>query len=348
MDEIQVISRNAIPPIQSVETGGALHELGELRDFRWNDKLRDFMPSAARFSVSWVRLGPGEVLEPHVHPIQSLMVFYAGSGEMLGDAQRSLAKDDVVVVPAGCAHGFVGGPQGLFALSIQFGEGLYTALEKPRVVFTEEQQGLPALLAYNKKRLAEFEKRPLFDLLADGTLDDPKRRKIYLDALQTWVDGNQALLFARQANCIDPKFSSVFLTHMQEEMGHDALHKDRADGILPSESQSRDALMEAITNFFTYQMYVLDNAEKAAVIHLVIENASIAYHTRATPALAKYVNDEYFDVHLENDADHAAMGEELVRDMAPRDYARLHEVVGEAWDMIGAMTDRLVELTRAG
>jgi mannose-6-phosphate isomerase-like protein (cupin superfamily) len=346
MDQIQVVSRNAIPPIQSVEQHGAVHELGELRDFRWNDRLRDFMPAPSRFSVSWVRLAHGEVLKPHVHPIQSLMVFYAGSGQMLGDLQRSVSKDDVVVVPAGCEHGFSGGPDGLYALSIQLGEGLYTAPEKPRVAFSDDEHTLNGLLAYNQLRLREFAQRPIFELLADGTLEDPKKRSTYMNTLQLWVDGNQALLFTRQALCANPTFASVFLTHMHEEIGHDALHKDRADEEPSVDVPARDAVMEAITNWFTYQMCILDNAEKAAIVHLVIENASAAYHTQARPALAKYLNDHYFELHVENDADHAAMGEDLLRDLSPGTYARLRRVVGEAWDMLGAMTDRVTELTR--
>jgi len=345
--KMQVISRNAIPPIQSIVQGGEVHELGELRDFRWNDQLRSFIPPDARFSVSWVRLQDGEVLQPHVHPIVSMMVFYAGAGRMLGDLERTVAKDDVVVVPSGCSHGFVGGPEGLYGLSIQFGEGLYTKPEAPRVLFLNEEHSLESLLAYNETRIREFGERRVFEMLENGTLEDARRRKVYLDALQIWVDGNQTLLFSRQATCADPTYEKVFFHHMQEEIGHDLLHKNRAEGEGHAESKMRDAVMEAITNWFAYQMYVLDNAEKAAIIHLVIENASVIYHTKAMPVLSKFVNKEYFDVHVEADDEHAAMGVELLRHESPGTYQRLQEIVGEAWDMIGAMTDRLVELTLA-
>jgi hypothetical protein len=348
MQEIQVVSREAIPPIQSVEQDGVVHELGELRDFRWNNLLREFMPSASRFSVSWVKLGYKEVLAPHVHPIQSMMIFYAGSGTILGDLEGPVAKDDVVIVPPGCRHGFIGGPDGLQALSIQFGEGLYSAPEKPLVEFVDPEHSLEGILAYNQKRIEEFKRRPMFDLLNDGTLDDPIKRKVFLDTLQIWVDGNQALLFSRQASCVDSQYSGVFLEHMHEEIGHDAMHKHRADGG-HDVSQAHDPALEAITNWFTYQMFVLDNVEKTAVIHLVIENASIAYHTAAAPVLSRYVSDEYFNVHTENDAEHAAMGEALLRRHSARTYARIRHILGEAWDMLGAMTDRVVEITlRAG
>lgn len=134
-DRIQVVKRGTIPPITSVEQDGEVHLLGELRDFRWSDRLREFMPDPEQLSVSWVVLKSGETLQTHVHPIQSMMVVYEGSGEMLGDLERPIARGDVIVVPAGRRHGFTGGAAGLHALSIQFGAGLYTAPEKPRVVF---------------------------------------------------------------------------------------------------------------------------------------------------------------------------------------------------------------------
>src|SRR5882724_4250917 len=122
MEEIQVVSRNAIPPVRWAEPNGAAHELGELRDFRWNSLLREFMPVGGGFSVTWVRLERGEALEPRVRPAQSLMIFYAGGGSIVGDLEGPVIKDDVVVIPAGSRHGFVGGPDGLQALSIQLGD----------------------------------------------------------------------------------------------------------------------------------------------------------------------------------------------------------------------------------
>jgi hypothetical protein len=345
MDRIHVISRETIPSLHQVSENGTLHDLGELKDFRWNDELKEFLPPESEFSASWVRLGPGEVLQPHVHPIQSMMVFYAGSGQMLGDLTAPIAEDTVVVVPAGCRHGFVGGPDGLCGLSIQFGQGLYTQPEAPRVAFVGDGPSLDSLLAYNRKRLAEFAEKPIFELLSDGTLDDPHKRKVYLDTLQIWVDGNQSLLFSRQSSTVDPVYAAMFLKHFQEEVGHEVLHRERADGSLSG--SSRDVVMEAITNWFTYQMFVLDDCEKTAIIHLVIENASSAYHQKARPALAKYTSEHYFDVHVHADSEHAAMGEALLGQETAETYQRLQRMIGEAWDMLGAMTDRLVQVTRA-
>lgn len=345
MEQIQIISRNAIPPIHQIDQGGEIHSLGELRDFRWNDQLRDFMPPASEFSVSWVQLSDGEVLQPHVHPIQSLMVFYAGSGRMLGDLERSVSGGDVVVVPPGRQHGFVGGRDGLYALSIQFGEGLYTAPEKPRVMFADTQHTLTALLEYNGKRLNEFVQRPIFDVLSDGTLEDPLRRKAYLDSMQVWLDGNQALLLSRQANCAEPTYARLFARHLEQGLAQGALKKARH--FESTRERLRDPVLEATTNWFSYQMYLLDNAEKTALVHLVIETANAAYQQHAEPVLAKYVSDQFFGTPPSTGFDPAALGQELLKNESARSYARLQQITGEAWDMIGAMTDRVVELTLA-
>jgi hypothetical protein len=134
---------------------------------------------------------------------------------------------------------------------------------------------------------------------------------------------------------------------MHDEMGHDVMHKDRADAGSPQTERCRDAVLEAITDWFSHQMFVLDNAEKAAIIHLVIENASFVYHQRAMPVLSKYVNEEYFEVHVTADDGHAALGVEMLRNESPRSYGRLRRVIAEAWDMVDAMIDRVAELTRA-
>jgi len=278
-----------------------------------------------------------------------MMVVYAGSGELIGDIRRGLAPGDVIVVPPGCGHGFIGGPEELYALSIQFGQGLYTRPDAPRVEFEDgaTPNGLARLLDYNAKRLEGFLTRPIFVLLKDGSLLDPKVCEVYFRYLQIWVNGNQRLLFARQASCSNPDYESVFLQHFQEEIGHDLLHRE---GDAPDTKEARlpakDAVLEAITDWFAYQMYVLDDAEKAAIIHLVIENASETYHRLAAPVLKDYVKNDYFALHVEGDANHAAMGVALLRGESEATYVRLIEVIGQAWDMVEAMTDRVVEITR--
>lgn len=336
MNEMHVVPRDAIPPIQSAEQDGALHELGELRDFRWNSLLRDFMPAASGFSLGWVRLKYGEVLLPQVHPVQSLMVFYAGSGTILGDMEGPVAKDDVAVIPAGCKHGFVGGPGGLYGLSIRLGEVLESASEHTvRAVdgFAAESS-FSGLLDHNQKCLQDFQKRAIFELLRDGTLEEPMKRKKFLEALEIWSDGSQSLRLCRQASCLDPKYATSF-----SRDGYRA-PRLKVSRLRPAAAK-QDATMRAISDWFTYQMFVLDNAEKVAV-QLVIESATCAYQNVATVSLGLAPNDGGSAERLSQ----ATLDAQLLRDQSARSCARLHCIIDEAWEMFSAMTDRLVELTR--
>lgn len=203
------------------------------------------------------------------------------------------------------------------------------------------EYNLENLLAYNQQRLEDFQKRPLFTILQNGTLADAKKRQIFLDSMQIWTEGNQTLLFARQATCHDPYFQLIFLKHLQEEIGHDELYNNR-----PNRANFSDPIMEAITTWFLHQMFVLDNLEKATIIHLGIESASDVYHKIAKPQLVRYINEAYFAAH-DVDVEHIAMGIKLLSGYSPKVYLRLKTVLGKAWDMLTAMVDRVAYLVEA-
>jgi len=328
---ITIVKRDTIPPLQAADT--ALGEgIGELRDFRWNDQLRAFMPDVSDLSVSWVRLEPGEILQPRAHSVDSLMVVYGGSADIVGGVTRAVAAEDVVVLPSGCEHGFVGGPQGLFALSIQLGEAAPSSdREQPQ----NAEHTLEGLLEYNAARLEEFQNRAIFELWSDGTLDDPTRHAKYRDALRSWISKSSALLLVRQANCSDAKYTPSFLAQLVEEWGRGILVDPAL--IRVSEGAGRDPVLSALADWFTRQMYVLDNVEKVAIVDLVV--------TGANAALGR--SDDGCRVWAHGYAERAAETSLLLRGEAPHTYARLHQIVAEAWDMVGALTDRVVELTNA-
>jgi quercetin dioxygenase-like cupin family protein len=342
-NEVAIIPRSAIPAISSVQHEGQEHQLGEVRDFQWHETLKNFLPDLG-YSFSWVRLKSGESLKPHVHPTKSMIIIVKGNGQLTGQKNQIFSEGDIIIVPPGCSHGFeCRDAEGFHALSIQFEGGLYTQPQMPRVEFTRESYTLQKLLDYNQVRLKEFSNRPFFTMIENGTLDDAKKRQIYLDSLQIWTEGNQTLLFARQGTCHDENFRKVFLKHLQEEVGHDDLYNDRDDH--KEKTNFKDAGMTAITTWFLHQMFVLDNLEKAAIIHLVIESASDEYHTRAKPFLAKYINDKYFEAHA-IDCDHIQMGVDLLDGYSAKTYRRLHEVIDKAWDMLNSMVDRVTFLVQ--
>jgi quercetin dioxygenase-like cupin family protein len=327
--EIRIVHRDVIPLIQEIQQAGDVHQLGELRDFSWSDQLRAFMPDAAEFSISWVQLGPDEVLQPHTHPIQTMLVIYAGSGGMLGDLRRPLKKGDIVVVPPGCAHGFVGGPDRLSGLSIQFGQGLYSDPGRARVVFSGEGSGFESTTRQNESRLDQHQSGPLFELLSDGTLQHPDKRRVHLDHLRRWLVGYHQALLAFQAS--SPPEASVDLA---------------LEGPLPlTKPAAGDVVLEALADWFAYRMYVLDSHEKAAVVHLVLGQAIEAYFRRAAPVLAEPDLLRQF----ESLASHKGVELSLkqLRNQAAGAHPRLQQILGEAWDMVRAMSDRMAALARA-
>jgi mannose-6-phosphate isomerase-like protein (cupin superfamily) len=321
---ITIVKRDTIPPAQA--EGAARGEgIGELRDFRWNDQLRAFMPDVSALSVSWMRLEPGEILQPRALSTDSLMVVYEGSADITGDVPRTVAAEDVVIVPSGCEHGFVSGPRGLSALSIQLGEvAPPVAREQP----ADAEHTLEGLLEYNAARLAEFQGRAIFELWSDGTLDDPIRHAKYHGALSSWIARSSALLLVRLATCADPKYTRPFRARMLEELERGVLAE-------PSSSAARDPVLCALTDWFTRQMYVLDNVEKVAIFDLVV--------TEANAALGS--GDDEGRLWAHGYAVRTAETSRLLGGETRETYARLRAIVAEAWDMVGAMTDRVVELT---
>jgi hypothetical protein len=258
-----------------------------------------------------------------------MLVVYAGSGEMLGDLRRPLKKRDIVVVPPGFAHGFVGGPDRLKALSIQFGQGLYSDPEHAHVVFSGDGSGFEATAQYNESRLAEYQRGAIFDLLSDGTLDDPSRRRIHLDNLRRWlVTYNRALI------------------SFQATVPPDAPADDRPEmlPILASPGET-DVVLQSFMDWFDYRMRVLDFHEKSAILHLVLGQAIATYFGRAAPILGKSDLPALVDRLVSERGVELSM--RLLRSQPAEAHARLRRILAEAWDMLAGMNDRMAALARA-
>jgi hypothetical protein len=91
-------------------------------------------------------------------------------------------------------------------------------------------------------------------------------------------------------------------------------------------------------------MIVRDNAERAALMHLVLEAARDCFHSLAAPQLREHVDSSYFDAHAEADASHADMGARLLAGEAPRTYQKLAPIVDQGWDMMLAIVERVKQL----
>jgi mannose-6-phosphate isomerase-like protein (cupin superfamily) len=277
MVEFQIVKRTDIPAIRSVEKQGEAHGLGEFRDFRWHEALRAFMPAISEFSLSWALLPFEDVLEAHTHPIQSMMVIAAGSGEVFGDLCGPLKEGDVLVVPAGCSHGFRGGPEGMRVVTVQLGQGFYTDRKEPRIAFVDAEPSLKALLAFNATRVAEFNQSSIFELLADGALEQPGKKRRFLDLVNVWLDGTETLRASRRATSRNPDYAP-----------DDAPQWSAARG---RETRVHDSVLQAMVAWFDYQMFVLDDVEKAAIAELVVKRSVSAFCRRMSPLVTNAEGD---------------------------------------------------------
>lgn len=205
---------------------------------------------------------------------------------------------------------------------------------------------LEQLLEHAQRRQRRFVDGPAFTSIASGDLlDNPDARRVVLACARRFSSNFQTLLFTRQALCTDPAFYPTFLQHLEEELGHDKLLSSEE---VPAPIE--DAVFEAVVSWFSYQMIVLDNAERTALMHLVLEAAGDQFHVLAAPHLRDNVRSGYFDVHAELDESHALLGTELLDGLGPRTYQRLALIVDRGWDMMEATFQRVRQLVaeRAG
>ncbi|ODN41246.1 cupin domain-containing protein [Piscirickettsia litoralis] len=167
------VSRHDIPSLHKVATEKGAYFLGVQKDFRRHADLAEHIPEQARLGIAWVHLGQGEVLVPHTHPIDSLIIVCQGSVSSLGDVEVELVEGDNFFIPSGAVHGFIGGEKGFWGLSIQFAErGLYESAAEPLVSFSQYKKkqlssinNLSSLLLANENYQKKFESNQFFSVV---------------------------------------------------------------------------------------------------------------------------------------------------------------------------------------
>ncbi|MEO7261936.1 MAG: cupin domain-containing protein [Jatrophihabitantaceae bacterium] len=346
---MRIVHREELATLRTVVVDSVEQNLGILKRFDGHKAIEEFIPKDARLSMAWVGLQPGEFLSTHVHPIGSMIVVAHGEGRTVGDLEEDFSDGDIVVIPAGCEHGFVGrGEHGFWALSIQFEmRGLYSDLDNPLADFgaleqAPERPSLQLLLERNSGYAEAHRQNPLADLLRRGLLDNPRRRSRFLDVIQVWSSHFQRAMLARSAFTDDPTFSDVFRVHLAEEFGHDtALQGDRG----PDAESVWDPLLEAGANWFALKMVTSDAADKAVLVHFVLEGGAEVIAPLGAEVFDGLGETDYFDKHSAADEQHRAMVDSLLGDLDERTYRRLLDTQRKGWEMLELVSSRIAELS---
>jgi|GEM_PF-17862 len=346
-DNVRVFAQSALFAPSSPATGGL-----RLGAFHNHDALGDFLPDEKSVGFSWLDLAPGAQAPPARSDKRALVVVYGGSGHLRTDAEREVRSNDIVAIPAGAEYTLgPAGKDGLRGIVVEFEVATRRSLARGTIPVPEfddrgqdvvvEARSIETLLARNEEKLSEWLKGPFFTMLRDGTLDDPSRRAVFLGCIQVVSDAFQQIMLGRQATCSDPRFAPVFFEHLREEIGHNTLLAAR-----PASVGVSDPILVATANWFAHRMFVADNADKAVLVHLILEAAGHHFHSFALSEIGE-VGESYYEVHAHHDEEHTEMGIELIRGLDSKTYSHLHGVLEHGWKMFEEMTVRITKVVRA-
>jgi hypothetical protein len=336
--------------MRTVEVNGVEHWLGHVKDFTKHAALVDFLPKDNRVSMAWVRLEAGEQLDEHIHPVDSMILICEGGARTLGDARKTMSAGDILLVPQGRPHGFIGAqPNGFWGLSIQFdSRGLYEEIEDPWATFApEEPIDLPAqedaatqLFRLNEQYMERFDKHRLFALVNRGLLAGSDARARFLDCFQVWSNYFQKMLLARAVTVQNPEAEELSWDHLIEELGH---NRDLAKG-RPDLRQVFDPILEGACAWFPWKTALIGDVEKVVLIHLVVEASATYFYKHVQPKMGTGRPEDHFEHHKVADNRHVEMGYEFLRGRRLENAPALFEVQRQGWAMLSAVMGRIADL----
>jgi hypothetical protein len=196
------------------------------------------------------------------------------------------------------------------------------------------------LLAFNGEMLQKHKQLPFFQLFSDGTVEDPAKRERLFACGHAFSRHFQTMLYARHAHCADGRYLALFERHLREEAGHDQIlgnKRERSDLVW-------DPIMESAAAWFISRMSILDNVEKLAVIHLVLESSGAYMGSVSGPVMRGLGAGEYFELHDEVDQSHITLAIEPLRRQTPETLARVRVVLEQAWSVLNMWFERLADI----
>ncbi|MDF2414328.1 cupin domain-containing protein [Aeromonas sp. 1HA1] len=350
LTDVTLVKRDDIPSIRTIEVDGVEHWLGHVKDFMKQPHLLDFLPDDNRVSMAWVRLEAGEELEPHIHPVESMILMCEGGAWTTGDVQANMQAGDALLVPPGKLHGFKGAePNGFWGLSIQFdSRGLYEDYSDPWATFLPDDikknfggSVAEQLFARNEIYMERFDKHKLFALVNRKLLENPVAKSKFLNCFQVWSDHFQRMVLSRASTLNDKAYEDMTMSHLEEELGHNRqLKNNRQDFEVVF-----DPTLEAASSWFVSQMYSLADLEKVVLVHLVVEASAVYFYKHIKPALVDSSTKEHFELHSVLDDEHVRMGYDFIASAEIGDSQALFDIQNKGWAMLMTVMSRIADLT---
>lgn len=351
VSNVALVRRDDVPSMRTIVVDGVEHWLGHVKDFTKNENLVNFLPKDNRISMAWVRLEAGEELDPHIHPVESMILMCEGGARTTGELQDVMHAGDILLVPPGKRHGFIGAqPHGFWGLSLQFdSRGLYENIEDPWATFSDDEEDDAALepadvaehlFKRNEGFMERFDKHRLFALVRKGLLKRPEARRRFLDCFQVWSNHFQKMVLMRVTTLQDQRFEDLAWEHLTEELGHNRdLAKSRGDL-----QAVFDPVLEAASSWFPSIMSSISDEEKVVLVHLVVEASATFFYKHIQPAISSTGTEAHFDGHKVDDVRHVEMGYEFLRKHSFDDARRLFDIQEKGWAMLGVVMGRIADL----
>ncbi len=199
------------------------------------------------------------------------------------------------------------------------------------------------LLSENNAYLERFKQHPLFQKLLNFKKLSAKQQEIFLTFKELFAAEFQTIVYTRRAMTHDELHKKMSAQHLKEEIGHDEMISAQ---LSPERTIMRDPIIDAISTWFIHKMIVLDNIEKMALMHLVLETSGDFFYPWAYQQGIFSGNSVecYIKLHVEADEKHSAIDIELLKDHSPSTYQRLHTVIERGWVMMEEMLHRVLFL----
>ncbi len=355
LNAVKIIRRADIPTISELIIDGENKQLGAHQDFRRLADLANFIPENSRLSMAFVSLKPGQELETHVHPISSMIIILNGHGIVQGDLNGPIQKNDIVLVPPGCRHGFIGtGPGGFEGLSIQFeNHGLYENHSQILAKFESKNpsyaahQALPEM-TFDMLKTSNFElneafsKSSIFNLMREGFFTTQKRRDRFMGYLAIWSRQFQKTLYLRSGLCEDQRVEAQFRQHLQEEFNHD-LEISRG---LELAALVNDFEVLEHASWFSSKIKTATTAESIVIVHQCAETAAATFYSIAPQFIDPAAENSHFKQHTLLDDAHKSVGLEILSNESVDSLNNLMKVQSESWFALQSMFDRIAHLLK--
>ena len=170
MNQTQIITRNQLDCLRSMNVDGKETFLGEVRHFKSHDFFSRMLPR--ELSIAWTQMPEGRELPKHYHPCPSLLIVTSGRGVSTGDTKLDVSAGDIIYIPAWNLHGFKGmGANGFRALSIQFqSDAIFSSEAKPETSYIDREQ-----IPLEKRQLIKISRdsiESIHEVEVDGVLEN--------------------------------------------------------------------------------------------------------------------------------------------------------------------------------